>query len=58
MTFFQSFFLKNLITSLFPEQLKYADVKPIFKKDSRNDKRNYRPASILSNISNDFYTNN
>ena len=52
MTFFQSFFFKTLITfSLFPEQLKYADVKPIFKKDSRNDKRNYRPVSILSNIS-------
>ena len=42
----------NNLTSLFPEQLKYADVKPIFKKDSLNDKkRNYRPVSILSNIS-------
>ena len=26
-------------------------MKPVFKKDSRNDKRNYRPLSILSNIS-------
>ena len=41
----------NILTSLFPEQLKYADVKAIFKKDSRNDKINYRPVSILSNIS-------
>ena len=40
-----------ILTSLFPEQLKYADIKPVFKKDSRNDKRNYRPVSILSNIS-------
>ena len=40
-----------ILTSLFPEQLKYADIKPTFKKDSRNDKRNYRPVSILSNIS-------
>ena len=37
--------------SRFTEQLKYADVKPVFKKDSRNDKINYRPVSILSNIS-------
>ena len=40
-----------ILTSLFPEQLKYADVKSTCKKDSRNDKRNYRPVSILSNIS-------
>ena len=40
-----------ILTSLFPEQLKFADIKPVFKKDSQNDKRNYRPVSILSNIS-------
>ena len=40
-----------ILTSRFPEQLKYAGVKSVFKKDSRNDKRNYRPVSILSNIS-------
>ena len=40
-----------ILKSLFPEQLKYADVKPIFKKGSRNGKRNYRPVIILSNIS-------
>ena len=38
-------------TSTFPQELKLADVKPIFKKDSRNDKENYRPISILPNIS-------
>ena len=27
-----------ILTSLFPEQLKYADIKPVFKKDTRNDK--------------------
>ena len=44
--------LNNAIeTSTFPEQLKYADVKPVFKKDSRTDKKNYRPISILPNIS-------
>ena len=49
---FSEFLFENfnniILTSLFPEQLKYADVKPVFKKDSR---RNYRPASIHSNIS-------
>ena len=44
--------LNNAIeTSTFPEQLKYADVKPVFKKDSRTDKKNFRPISILPNIS-------
>ena len=37
--------------SLFSEQLKFVALKPVFKKDSRNDKRNYRPVSILPNIS-------
>ena len=40
-----------ILISLFPEQLKLANIKPVFKKDSQNDKRNYRPVSILSNIS-------
>ena len=44
--------LNNTIqTSAFPGQLKYADMKPVFKKDSRTDKKNYRPISILSNVS-------
>ena len=51
---FSEFLLANfndiVLKSLFPEQLKYADVKSIFKKDSRDDKRNYIPISILSNI--------
>ena len=36
---------------IFPDQLKYADIKPVYKKDSRNDKKNYRPVSILPNLS-------
>ena len=48
---FENFNSIILYSSLFQEQLKYADVKPIFKKDSRNDKRNYRPVIIFSNIS-------
>ena len=30
--------------SIFPDVLKYADIKPIYKKESRNEKENYRPA--------------
>ena len=49
--FFQVNFDNAIETSTFPEQLKYADVKPVFKKDSRTDKKNYRPISILPNVS-------
>ena len=31
--------------------MKHADVKPVFKKDSQTDKKNYRPISILPNVS-------
>ena len=36
---------------VFPEDLKYADVTPVHKKKDKNDKTNYRPVSILPNIS-------
>ena len=52
---FSEFLFENfnsiILRSLFPEQLQYTDVKPVFKNVSRNDKRNYRQVSILSNIS-------
>ena len=35
--------------SVFPVPLKQADIKQIHKKDSRCDKENYRPVSILPN---------
>ena len=28
---------------VFPDELKHADIKPIYKKESRNEKENYRP---------------
>ena len=37
--------------SVFPDSLKQADIKPVYKKDSRNEKENYRPVSILPNLS-------
>ena len=31
--------------------IKHGPVRPVYKKDSRNEKQNYRPVSILSNLS-------
>ena len=36
---------------IFPHDLKLADVAPVYKKKSKASKDNYRPVSILSNIS-------
>ena len=44
-------FNKCIIDGNFPDQLKKADVSPIFKKGNHNDKTNYRPVSILSSLS-------
>ena len=41
----------ELKKSYFPDVLKKADIKPIYKKNSRTEKSNYRPVSILPNIS-------
>ena len=37
--------------SEFPSIRKLANISPVFKKGDRNSKENYRPVSILSNIS-------
>ena len=41
MKYFHSFFSFDgtILTFIFPEQLKYADIKPIFKKDCQDHKR-------------------
>ena len=40
--------------NLFPSDLKYANVSPLFKKDDNTNKENYRPISISPTISNIF----
>ena len=44
-------FNNSLSCSTFPTGMKYADVTPIHKKDDKTDKTNYRPISVLSNLS-------
>ena len=52
---FARYFHKNINfcieDSIFPSDLKVVDVTPAFKKKSKTSKDNYRPSSILSNIS-------
>ena len=38
----------------FPDDLKLAEVSPIFKKNNDLDKENYRPVSVLFNVSKVF----
>ena len=53
--YFAEYFYENInqciSKSVFPSDLKLADVTPVYKKKSKNSKDNYRPVSILSNIS-------
>ena len=44
-------FINSLPSSTFPTALKYADVKPVFKKDDKTDNANYWPISILPTLS-------
>ena len=53
--YFAEYFYENInkfiSKSIFPSDLKLADVTPVYKKKSKNSKDNYRPGSILSNVS-------
>ena len=43
-------FNKSLALGIFPSSMKLANITPVFKKDDRTDKSNYRPTSILPNL--------
>ncbi len=45
---------KSLYEGVFPDILKFASVCPIFKKNDRSKCDNYRPISLLSNLSKFF----
>ena len=44
-------FNSSIMTGIFPQNQKLADVTPIFKNDDKQYKGNYRPVSILSALS-------
>ena len=50
-TFIYNNYNKPLLDGIFLEDLKSVEVVPVYKKKKRTDKNNYRPLSILSNIS-------
>jgi hypothetical protein len=41
---------KSLSSGIFPDRLKYAVVKPLFKKGDKSKISNYRPIYILSSF--------
>jgi hypothetical protein len=43
--------IKILKTDIFPDRLKYAIVRPIFKKGDIHETSNYRPISLLISFS-------
>ena len=44
-------FNNGIASSVFPASVKNANITPVHKKDFKNIDSNYRPVSILSNIS-------
>ena len=47
-------FNNSIKLSTFPEILKHADITPLYKKGKKDIKGNYRPVSILPNLSKIF----
>ncbi|KAJ8715418.1 hypothetical protein PYW07_009900 [Mythimna separata] len=51
---FSHFYNKCFADSIFPDQLKIAKITPVHKKGSKKDPSNYRPISLLPNLSKIF----
>ena len=47
-------FNKTFHENVFPDELKVADITPIFKKDDSTNVKNYRPVSVLPTVSKIF----
>jgi exonuclease III len=45
---------RMLTTGIFPNRLKFSEVKPLFKTGERNNMSNYRPISLLTSFSKIF----
>jgi len=45
---------KSLLSGIFPTQLKYSIIKPVYKKGDRDNVANYRPISLLTAFSKVF----
>ena len=43
-----------ILNGVFPDELKLADVTPLYKKSDPEDKTNYRPISVLPSLSNAY----
>jgi hypothetical protein len=43
-----------LSSGIFPDRLKYAEIKPLFKDGCKNDPSNYRPISLSTSFSKIF----
>ena len=50
-TFIYQSFNNMTDVCIFPTSLELANITPVYKKGSKNSKENYRPVSILPNIS-------
>ena len=52
--FLPSDFNNSITTSIFASSLQQAIITPVFKKEDKNSKENYRPVNILPNVSKIF----
>ena len=44
-------FNESIEVANFPNELKYAYITPVYKRNNRHEKENYRPVSIISVVS-------